>query len=137
MANILRWASLTPSASLKFTEPRSGPSLQPSTPAAADPNQIRVLIDKQELPFTVTSNSSASSRVPLGSCASWQAIGSRFTRCRCPKSANRLVDTSDREARYARSLAQAISRDLWQILAVLGALGLLMEWLLFGRRRTT
>jgi hypothetical protein len=26
-----------------------------------------------------------------------------------------------------------VSRDLWQVLAVLGGLGLLLEWLLFGR----
>ena len=29
--------------------------------------------------------------------------------------------------------AAGVSRDLWQILALLGGLGLLMEWLLFGR----
>ena len=29
--------------------------------------------------------------------------------------------------------AVAVSRDLWQLLAILGGLGLLVEWLLFGR----
>jgi hypothetical protein len=32
-------------------------------------------------------------------------------------------------------IQQAISRDLWQYLAVLGGIGLLVEWLLYGRAR--
>jgi hypothetical protein len=31
--------------------------------------------------------------------------------------------------------AEPSSRDLWQWLAVLGGIGLIAEWLLFGRRR--
>jgi hypothetical protein len=33
------------------------------------------------------------------------------------------------------SIERAVSRDLWQYLAALGAIGLIAEWLLYGRAR--
>ena len=77
-----------------------------------------MLIDKQELPYTIVNNTVRFFAGSPGLCAYCQAIGNRSSRCHCLKSAKAT-------GRYRLSVrrglpngfGQAISRDLWQILA--------------------
>lgn len=76
---------------------------------AGSPGTVRILSGNREMVYSLT--------LPEVADADWKV----------PPNARRGVP---------RSLGfEPVSRDLWQILAILGGLGLLTEWLLFGRSR--
>lgn len=74
---------------------------------AGTPGTVRVLAGDRELVYSLT--------LPEVAVASWQPPGSVRRGVPSPSSRGTL------------------SRDLWQILAILGGLGLLVDWLWFGR----
>jgi len=137
MANILRWVQPDAFRVAEVHGTRVGSVtavLEPGT--VADPKQIRVLLDKRELPFTVVNNtvrffagSPGVVRVLTGDreqvfSLSLPEVGE--TEWTVPSSVRQGIPAG---------FGQAISRDLWQFLAAAGALGLIAEWLMFGRRR--
>ncbi len=138
MANILRWVQ---SDAFRVAEVHGTPvgtvtaTLEPGT--AADPSQIRVLIDKQELPYTIVNNTVRFFAGSPGVVRVLAGDREQVFSLSLPE-----VGESDWSipAGVRRGLpngfGQAISRDLWQILAIIGAAGLVIEWLWFGRRRT-
>jgi hypothetical protein len=101
-----------------------------------DPATVKVLGDDEQLPFTMDGRSVRffagapqtvriisngreqvhSLSLPEVATATWEP----------PRSAFRGVPGS---------IERAVSRDLWQYLAALGAIGLIAEWLLYGRAR--
>lgn len=138
LANTLRW--LSPEV-FRGSELVSGTVGAVSVPLASDidPAGIRVIGDKDELPFTVQGRtlrffSGSPDRVRVMAAGSEQVHSLSLPEVglqtwAAPASARRGVP--------ART-AQAFSRDIWPLLALLGLAGLLAEWLLYGhsaRRR--
>jgi hypothetical protein len=101
-----------------------------------DPATVKVLGDDEQLPFTMDGRSVRffagvpqtvrvisngreqvhSLSLPEVAAATWEPPGSAFRG-------------------VPGSIERAVSRDLWQYLAALGAIGLIAEWLLYGRAR--
>jgi hypothetical protein len=137
LANVLRW--MKPDVfRVSEVHGSSVGSVTASLDRIADSSRVRVLADGQELPYTLSGNnvrffSGAPGvvRVLTGDreqvySLSLPEVGER--EWTAPQSARRGVPGL---------FAQAVSRDLWHILAILGAACLLAEWLIFGRRRET
>jgi len=136
IANVLRW--MQPEA-FRIAEVHGGSvgAVTANLDSAPDPKDLKVLIDKEELPYTVSGNSvrffsgaPGVVRVLSGNreqvySLSLPEIGE--TTWTAPQSARRGIPGG---------FGQAVTRDLWQILAILGALGLLADWLIFGNRRS-
>ena len=136
-ANILRWMSPEIFRRWELNGGSVG-SIAATLDKELDPGSVRVLFDNgKPLPFTVQgrvlrffSGTPGTVRILAGDRelvysltlpevaeATWEP----------PAGARRGIPRS--------GPAEAASRDLWQILALLGGLGLMAEWLLFGRYR--
>jgi len=137
LANVLRWVE--PNA-FRLAEVHGSSvgtvnaALEPG--AAADPKSIRVLVDKNELPFTIANNQIRFFSGSPGVVRVLQGNREQVYSLSLPEVADAdwTVPQAVRRG-LPGGFAEAVSRDLWQILAVLGALGLLAEWLFFGRNR--
>ena len=77
---------------------------------AGDPGIVRVLTGDRELVYSMT--------LPQPGDVVWK-----------PTSAKRGLP--------GRSPSEPASRDIWQWLAIAGALGLAADWMLYGRKRST
>ena len=135
-ANIMRWMAPDIFRSWELTAGTVG-TVQAELDAEADPSAIRISTeDGKPLPFTVQ-----------GRVVRFFAANPGIVR----------LLTGDRELVYSLTLPQpgdvvwmpakakrglpgrapvgSASRDIWQWLALLGAAGLLTDWILFGRMR--
>lgn len=135
LANVLRWFEPDVFRTYDLHGGSAG-SVSATLDADADPASVRVLGEREELPFTMEGRtvrffagapqtvrviSSGREQVhslslPEVAEASWEA----------PQSALRGIPGA---------IERAVSRDLWRYLAILGAIGLLVEWLMYGRAR--
>jgi hypothetical protein len=139
MANILRW--MIPSAYRRF-ELQAGSVGTTSVPVAANtnPNEVRVLDESNhQLPFSIEGDTLRFFSGAPGTVR---------------------VQTGDRELVYSMTLpavadgtwtnppniltgippktfSDSVSTQIWPWLAIFGALGLLADWILFGRNRAT
>lgn len=135
MANIMRW--LQPDV-FRTAEVHGGSVGAVTMPldAGVDRTKLRVLADGQELPFTVQGNSLRFFAGSPGVVRVLSPAGEQVHSLSLPEVAERNWEPPSSARRGMPGLVeQAASRDLWQILAVLGTLGLLLEWVLYGRRR--
>ncbi len=137
VANVLRWVE--PNA-FRIAEVH-GSSVGTVNAAleggsGADPKSIRVLADKNELPFTVAGNQIRFFSGAPGVVRVLQGGREQVYSLSLPEVADADWTVPQAVRRGVPSgFGAAVSRDLWQILATVGALGLLAEWLLFGRHR--
>jgi len=136
-ANVLRW--MTPGAFRQW-EYQAGTVGTVSVPVEKDmkPEDIHVLDEaNRSLPFTVDSNNlrffsgaPGTVRVQMGDremvySLSLPDVGEAVWRV--PASVHKGVPRA--------AVADAAPRDLWPWLALLGGIGLLVDWLLYGRSR--
>ena len=134
MANILRW--LEPDV-FRATEVHGGSvgTVTMALQQGTDPSNVRVTADGRDLPFTVQSDtlrfyagSPGVVRVQAGPREQVHSLS-------LPEVADKTWEPASGVRRGMPGMVeQALSRDLWQILAILGAIGLAVDWLLFGRR---
>ncbi len=136
-ANILRWMSPELFRRWELNAGSVGSVAAPMDPEA-DPSQVRVVAEDQTpLPFTVqdghlrfftgvsgTVRVLAGDREMVYSLTLPETGGAAWAP---PESVPRGIP--------ARAEIGASARDVWEILAILGALGLLVDWLLYGRSR--
>jgi hypothetical protein len=138
IANVLRWVE--PNA-FRIAEVHGSSvgtvnaALEPG--AGADPKSIKVLVDKAELPFTIANNQIRFFSGSPGVVRVLQDGREQVFSLSLPEvaEADWTVPQAARRG-IPGGFGAAVSRDLWQILAAIGALGLLLEWLIFGRRKT-
>jgi len=139
-ANILRWMSPDSFRAVELTTGTVGTITAPLE-SEVDPRQVQVVTeDGRTLPFSISgrdlrffSGSTGIVRVLTGGHESVYSLT-------LPEPGDVVWQPSGARNGVPRRLPfQPNSRDIWQWLAVLGALGLLVEWLLFGRnvRRPT
>jgi hypothetical protein len=133
LANTLRW--LKPDVFRTF-EIASGTVGSVAVPidGAVDPGKVRVVGERQDLPFTVQGRtlrffSARPERVRIITGGTEQVYSLSLPEV---GAATWTVPASVRRGVPGR-FAEAFSRDIWQILAVLAGIGLLAEWLLYGR----
>lgn len=136
-ANIFRWMS---PETFRHWELNAGSVGTVTVPvdAGLSPDTVRVTADGRRIPYTVQdkvlrffAGTPSSVRVQAGDRDMMYSLT-------LPEVADALW-TPPAEVRRGlpRDYPSASgSRDVWQWLAVLGGLGLLVEWLLFGRRRS-
>ena len=134
-ANILQWTAPDTFLRREITGESVG-AITLALDAALEPSQVRVLSDsEQNLPFTLTGKTLrffGGSRGIVRVIAGTQEFVYSLslpevaeTKWEAPVKAKRGIP------RFGA--AESSSRDIWQWLAILGALGLLAEWLLYGR----
>lgn len=134
-ANVLRW--MKPEI-FRASEVHAGSVGTVTLPldGAADPKQVKVLLDTAELPYTVQNGT-------LRFFAGAPGIVRVMSGGREEVFSLSLPEVGDKAWTVPPSVRsgmpgvfeQAVSRDLWQLLAILGAIGLAIEWWLYGRRR--
>jgi hypothetical protein len=100
-----------------------------------EPGRVRVVSDRQQqLPFTIKGKSL---RFFAGSPGVIRVITDgreRVYSLTLPEVGEAVWKAPDAARRgVPNGVQEAIARDLWRWLAALGGLGLLLEWLLFGR----
>lgn len=135
MMNILRW--LQPDI-LRASEVHGGNVGAVTVVLDSDVNasDIRVMGERQPLPFTVQGRTLRFFAGAPGDVRVLAGGGEQVHSLSLPEVGAKLWDPPASAQRgVPRGLAQVISRDVWQILAVLGGVGLLLEWIIFGRRR--
>jgi hypothetical protein len=135
LANILRW--LQPDV-FRGSELVAGSIGSVTLPldADADPKQIRVLLDSTELPYTLHSGSLRFFAGAPGIVRVVAGGREQVFSLSLPEIADQTWTPPSGVRRGMPGVFErAVARDLWQILAVLGALGLLYEWWKYGRRR--
>jgi hypothetical protein len=104
--------------------------------AGVDRTKLRVLAAGQELPFTVQGNSLRFFSGSPGVVRVLSPAGEQVHSLSLPEVAERNWEPPATARRGMPGLVErAASRDLWQILAILGAMGLAVEWVLYGRKR--
>jgi hypothetical protein len=136
MANIVRW--LQPEV-FRTAEVQGGSVGAVTVPLESnvDRTKLRVLADGQELPFTIQGDSLRFFAGSPGVVRVLSPAGEQVHSLSLPEVADHVWDPPSAVKRGMPGLVeQAVSRDLWQILAVLGAAGLALEWILYGRKRT-
>jgi hypothetical protein len=135
MANIMRWLYPDVFRSAEVVGGSVGAVTMPLD-ASIDRTKIRVLADGQELPFTLQGDSLRFFAGSPGVVRVISPVGEQVHSLSLPEVADRNWNPPAAVRRGMPGLAeQAASHDLWQILAVLGGLGLAIEWILYGRRR--
>ena len=135
LANILRWFEPDVFRLYDLHGGTSG-TVTATLDADAEPGSVKVLGEQQQLPFTMDGRTV---RFFAGAPQTVRVISSgreqvhslslpdiAVTAWEAPRSAFRGIPGA---------VERAVSRDLWRYLAILGALGLLAEWLIYGRQR--
>ena len=136
LANILRWFEPDVFRVYDLHGGTSG-TVTATLDDDAEPDSVKVLGEQQQLPFTMEGRTV---RFFAGAPQTVRVISSgreqvhslslpdiAVTAWEPPRSAFRGIPGA---------VERAVSRDLWRYLAVLGALGLLVEWLIYGRQRS-
>lgn len=135
IGNILRWAAPDAFRNLDLTASSAG-TVQAEFPAEPAPDTVHVIRqDGQPLPFTLTgkslhffSGTPGTVRVLAGSHESVYSLslpGMWSAKWNAPAQTRRGMPA------FRETLENP--RDLWQLLALLGALAFVAEWILFGR----
>jgi hypothetical protein len=135
LANVLRWFEPEVFRAYDLHGGSAG-SVTATLDADVDPGTVKVLGEHGELPFTVQGQTV---RFFAGVPQTVRVISSGREQVHS-LSLPEVAPTAWEPPRSAfrglpGGVQQAISRDLWQYLAVLGGIGLLTEWLLYGRAR--
>ena len=136
LANVLRWFEPDVFRAYDLHGGSAG-TVTATLDTDGDPSNVKVLGDQEQLPFTVQGRTV---RFFAGTPQTVRIISSGREQVHS-LSLPEIASTSWEPPRSAfrglpGPIARAVSRDLWQYLAVLGAIGLLVEWLVYGRART-
>jgi hypothetical protein len=136
MANILRWFEPAVFRSWELHGGSIG-SVTVSLDAGVKNEDIKVLGERgTPLPFTVQGRSLRFFAGVPGDIRVLTGGSERVHSLSLPEVGDKIWEPPKSARRGIPSgLAQAFSRDIWQILAVLGGVGLVLEWLLYGRKR--
>jgi hypothetical protein len=135
LANVLRW--MQPDV-FRGSELHAGSVGTVTLPldGGVNPAEIKVLADSAELPYTLQDGTL---RFFAGSPGIVRVItGGReqVYSLSLPEVGDKLwTPPSVVRTGMPGALERALSRDLWQLLAILGIAGLLAEWWMYGRRR--
>jgi hypothetical protein len=135
LANILRWFEPDVFRVFDLHGGTSG-TVTATLDDDADPASVKVLGEQQQLPFTMEGRTV---RFFAGSPQTVRVISNGREQVHSLS----LPDVASMTWEPPRSafrgvpgaVERAVSRDLWRILAILGLLGLLIEWLIYGRDR--
>jgi hypothetical protein len=135
LANVFRWFEPDVFRAYDLHGGSAG-SVSTALDADVDPATVKVVGEHGELPFTVQGQAI---RFFAGVPQTVRVISSGREQVHS-LSLPEVAPTAWEPPRSAfrgipGGIEQAISRDLWQYLAVLGGIGLLVEWLLYGRAR--
>lgn len=135
IANILRWFQPEVFRAYDLHGGNAG-SVTATLDSDLDPKSVQVLGEREQLPFTIDGRTV---RFFSGSPQTVRVISNgreQVHSLSLPEVASITWEPPASAIRGAPSaVAQAVSRDLWRYLAVAGALGLLAEWLLYGRSK--
>jgi hypothetical protein len=135
LANVFRWFEPDVFRAYDLHGGSAG-SVSTTLDADVDPATVKVIGEHGELPFTVQGQAI---RFFAGVPQTVRVISSGREQVHS-LSLPEVAPTAWEPPRSAfrgipGGIQQAISRDLWQYLAVLGGISLLVEWLLYGRAR--
>jgi hypothetical protein len=135
LANILRWFEPTVFRTYDLHGGSAG-TVTATLDNDADPANVKVLGDREALPFTIDGRTV---RFFAGTPQTVRVISSGREQVHS-LSLPEVASTTWQPPRSAirgipGQIERAVSRDLWRYLAVLGMLGLLIEWLLYGRAK--
>ena len=135
MANLLRWLAPTVFGATEV-HARSVGAVSVSAGSAADAKSMRVLAGQNDLPFTLADGAVRFYAGTPGIVRVLAPGREQVLSLSLPEVADRswAVPANVRRGIPAGTSGMS-SRDLWQWLAALGALGLAAEWLLFARVR--
>ena len=136
LANVLRWFEPDVFRAYDLHGGSAG-TVTATLDNDGDPSNVKVLGDQEQLPFTVQGRTV---RFFAGTPQTVRIISSGREQVHS-LSLPEIASTTWEPPRSAfrglpGPIERAVSRDLWQYLAVLGAIGLLVEWLVYGRART-
>jgi hypothetical protein len=134
-ANILRW--MQPDV-FRGSELHAGSVGTVTLPldGDADPKQTKVLLDTTELPFTVQHDTLRFYAGAPGIVRVMSGGREQVFSLSLPEVADKSwTPPANVKTGVPGVFERALSQDLWQILAILGALGLAAEWWFYGRRR--
>jgi hypothetical protein len=137
-ANIVRWIS--PDA-FRHWEVHAGSAGMVHVPLSpgTDANNMRVASESnQALPFTVSGNGLQFFAGTPGTIRVSGAGSDLIYSTALPEVPDAVLELppGTREGLPSRMAGAVFSQDIWHWLALLGGLGLLVEWLLYGRNRT-
>ena len=135
-ANILRWMEPDIFRSWESTAGTVG-TVNVDLESDADPAGIRVLTeDAKKLPFTVDGRSLRFFTATPGTVRVLTGNRELVYSLTLPQPGDMIWKPANvRHGFPALARAEQASRDIWQWLAILGALGLLVDWLIYGRMR--
>jgi len=135
LANILRWMEPDVFRTAEVHGISVG-AVRVAMDSMREADSIRVLEDGQEIPYTVRGDSLRFFSGAPGVVRVVTGDREQVYSLSLPEVADQQWTAPGSAKRGVPSVfAQAVSRDLWRILAVAGTLGLLTEWLIYGRRR--
>jgi hypothetical protein len=135
LANLLRWVE--PEV-FRAAEIHGGTVGAVSAPIDrnTDVSKVRVIADSVELPYTVQDGTLRFFAGAPGVVRVLAGGREQIHSLSLPEVGERVWEAPSNVKRGVPGMfAQAVSRDVWQILAMAGALGLLAEWMIFGRKR--
>jgi len=132
LANIVRWFEPDVFRTYDLQGGSAG-TVTAALDADADPSTVKVLGERDALPFTVQGHTI---RFFAGAPQTVRVISSgreQVHSLSLPEIASMNWEPPRSAFRgIPGGFERAVSRDLWQYLAVLGAIGLLIEWLMYG-----
>jgi hypothetical protein len=136
-ANILRWMSPDVFRHWEVSAGSAGTVVVPLA-AGIDPNTMRVSgEDNRQIPFSTAGNSLRFFAGTPGTVRISGAGSDLIYSTALPEvpGATLELPAGTREGIPSRSDSLSFSQDVWQWLALLGGLGLLIEWLIYGASR--
>jgi hypothetical protein len=132
LANILRWLEPDVFRSAEIHGGSVG-SVTTTVDSAMDPAQLAVLADGQELPFTIQNGQLRFFAGAPGIVRVKAGTREQVHSLSLPEVGETVWEPPADVRRGLPSFVErAMSRDLWQWLAIAGALVLLAEWLMYG-----
>ena len=136
MASILRWFEPAVFRSWEIHGGSVGAVTVPLD-ASIQSSEVQVLADKRALPFTLQGNNLRFFAGSPGDVRVLAGDREQVYSLSLPEVGTEVwtPPTSARQG-IPSSFSEVLSHDIWQVLAILGALGLFGEWLLFGRKRS-
>jgi len=137
-ANIMRWMAPDVFRSAELTAGTVG-TVQADLDTEADPSSIHIMTeDGKALPFTVQGKTVRFFAANPGIVRVLTGDRELVYSLTLPQPGDAVWNPAHaRRGMPGRAPAESGSRDIWQWLALLGAAGLLIDWILFGRMRTS